>query len=74
MGMTTLLTLTAMFSSVSIPALSSISTVLPGQAECSSGLLHLLPGYLDAHLHALRIQLHPRVHPDDCLPKGRTMS
>ncbi len=28
------------------------------QAERAKGVLHLCPGYLDAHLHDLRVQVH----------------
>ena len=36
-----------------------------GPPECAPRQLHLLPGHLDAHLHDLRLLLHPGVHRGD---------
>ena len=72
MGMTTLLTLTAMFSSVSITReISFHNLFLSGQTKCSSCLLHFFPRHLDALLHDVRLCLHPRVHHCDNLYQSR---
>ena len=45
-----------------IGGLLHYSPLIGPQAERAPGLLHLLPGHLDADLHDLRLQLHLRVH------------
>ena len=72
MGMTTLLTLTAMFSSVRrTQEISFLDLFLLGQTKCSSRLLHFFPRHLDALLHDVRLCVHPRVHHCDNLHQSR---
>ena len=71
-GMTTILTLTAMFGAIrhSVPKVGQNNLHLPLTAS-TTGQLRLLPGHLDGDLHRLCEPLHVRVRPGHLLQRER---
>ena len=71
-GMTTILTLTAMFGAIrhSVPKVSQ-NNPHPPLLVSTTGQLRLLPGHLDGDLHRVCQPLHVRVRPRHLLQRER---